>query len=302
MNFKNEIKRNSGYLAILFVSLAYVLTALITIEQTGKSVYQIIADGMLAFLFGFSIDKMFELQGMKDGENDLRVMRTMALHESVVLAIIPYLEYLDGWCDLRNAENYKLQRSKILSKGGIHYRDAFDEDGVALGIDVDPKRAKSKEQKRNDKIKLKAYSKARDLKLAELTPTELTGNGRTRSEDIYDFGRTKIEYEKSVSRKQAISKIFTAVFFGYYGVTLIKNFSWEVLIWNILQVAIFLVMGVVKMYQAYNYITDEYRTATVKKIDLLQKYQNYVKINHPEHYIDTEQEKSKIETKENEVE
>ena len=36
-------------------------------------------------------------------------------------------------------------------------------------------------------------------------------------------------------------------------------------------------MGVIKMYQAYNFVVDEFRGRIVKKIDNLQKFDNYIK-------------------------
>ena len=60
--------------------------------------------------------------------------------------------------------------------------------------------------------------------------------------------------------------------------------------------ALFLVMGVIKMYQAYNFVVDEFRGRIVKKIDNLQKFDNYIKSLPPpsvEPVIPTETEEEK---------
>jgi len=61
-----------------------------------------------------------------------------------------------------------------------------------------------------------------------------------------------------------------------------------------LQVGLFLVMGVIKMYQAYTFITDEFRGRIIKKIDNLQKFENYIN--------SLPKEELQIETKTQEVE
>ena len=48
------------------------------------------------------------------------------------------------------------------------------------------------------------------------------------------------------------------------------------LIWTTLQVALFLAMGVITMFKAYNFVVDEFRGRIVKKIDNLQKFDNYI--------------------------
>lgn len=75
-----------------------------------------------------------------------------------------------------------------------------------------------------------------------------------------------------------ISKIGISVIIGYYGVKLIEEFNYATLIWNTLQVGLFLIMGVIKMYQAYSFITDEFRGRIIKKIDNLQKFDNYISL------------------------
>ena len=90
------------------------------------------------------------------------------------------------------------------------------------------------------------------------------------------MGRTKAQYKTEKSIADIISKLGTAVIFGYYGVTLIDNFDYARLIWTTLQVALFICMGVITMFKAYAFVVEEFRGRIVKKIDNLQKFENYV--------------------------
>lgn len=274
---KDFFKQNIGYFVVGFLSLVYIATAFITIDETGKSISQIIADGVIAFLLGVFINRVFDLQGMMNGEREEKVVATKQLHGEMVMKISPNIEKLDDWCEIENKKNYKVQRTKILARVGLKYEDCFDDDGVAKPYHADPNRLKDKYLRKQEIKRIAFYNKAVNLKLTALSAGELTSEGG-KQQDPYYFGRTKIQYETNQSVMDIISKIGISVIIGYYGVKLIEEFNYATLIWNTLQVGLFLIMGVIKMYQAYSFITDEFRGRIIKKIDNLQKFDNYISI------------------------
>lgn len=272
---KDFFKQNAGYFVIAFVCAVYIFTAFLKIDKTGKTVSQIVADGVLYFFLGIFISRMFDLQGMLSGNREENVQKTIAEHAKMVMKISPYIEELDKWCEKENAKNYEIQRTKILARVGLKYSACFDEEGVAIPIALDQNRLKDKILRKNEQKKLRVYRKAVNLKLTALTAGELTSEGG-RQQDPYYFGRTKVQYETQRSIADIFTKLGVAIIFGVYGVELIKDFSYANLIWAILQVAIVVIMGLIKMYQTYLFITDEYKSRIWKKIDNLQKFDNYI--------------------------
>ncbi len=273
---KEFFKHNIGYLIVAFVSAVYIMTAFIAIDRTGKTVAEIIADGAIAFLLGVFINRIFDLQGLSNGDREERVQATKNEHGATVLRISPHIDKLDEWCERENAKNYKVQRTKILARVGLRYDDCFDGDGVAKEWTPSEANMANKVLRKIELKKLKGYSAAVNLKLTALSAGELTSEGGKQQDPFY-FGRTKAQYETHEGVFDIISKLGTAFIFGYYGVTLIQGFNYANLIWTSLQVALFLVMGVIKMYQAYNFVVDEFRGRIIKKIDSLQKFENYIK-------------------------
>lgn len=292
---RDFFRNNLGYFIVGFASVVYILTAFLTIDQTGKSLAQIIADGAIAFFLGLFINRIFDLQGMMSGDREERVQATKEEHGAIVLRISPHIDKLDDWCEEENKRNYKIQRTKILARVGLKYDDCFDEGGVAKDWRPNEASLQVKGLKRIEQRKVRGFLKAVNLKLTPLSAGELTSEGGKQQDPFY-FGRTKAQYETQHSLGDLISKFGTAIIFGYYGVSLIKNFDYVRLIWTTLQVALFLVMGVIKMYQAYNFVVDEFRGRIVKKIDNLQKFDNYIKSLPPpsvEPVIPTETEEEK---------
>lgn len=265
-------RQNIGYFIVVIVSMVYVLTALISVSSTNKTIVEILADGMIALLLGIFINRVFELQGILNGEMSDKMRETSMLHSKVVMMITPKIDKLTAWCVKKNAENLKIQRIKILSEVGLRYDDFFAPDGAVVS-DFNEKTKFKNDDKKLQKIKKKYLKKAIKLKLTQISASSLTSEGEKES-DPYNFGRSKKQFAIQTGTGDFISKLLAAILFGYYGVELITNFSYANLIWKALQVALFLIMGAVKMMNSYFFIVDEFRSKIIKKIDNLQMFYN----------------------------
>jgi hypothetical protein len=273
---KDFFRNNLGFFAVGFVALSYVATSFITIEESGKSVWQIIADGTVVFILGILINRIFEVQGIVQGDRDPRVRKTSELHGEIVEQISSHMNELDDWCEQKNEEALLRIRRRYLAAHGMRYDQFFDEDGIAKPYPF-KSRYVSRRERWHDAWQYRRYRRAVTMKLTRLTASLLISDGGD-ADDPYYMGRSKVEYEKSTFKGDVITKTATALLFGYYGVSMIQNFSWANLIWMILQVGIFLVMGVVKLQQAQLYVTDEYRARIIKKIDVLEMFANDMNI------------------------
>lgn len=282
---RDYFRQYLGYYAVGVVSTLYILTAIFVLDRSGKTIARIIGDGALAFFLGLFITRIFDLQGLITGEQDERVMSTNALHADIVTRISPHIEKLSDWCEDMNVKNYRTQRIKILTRAGLCYSDCFNEKGIPKKFEFvsiaykpvwKPDHKINNYQRRCEIKKLNGYTKAVELRLTPLNAGDLTSEGG-RQDDPFYLGRTKREYERQTSTKDIISKIGTACIFGYYGVKLIENFSFINLIWTAMQVGLFILMGIIKMYQSNMFVTGEFRGRIVKKIDNLQKFDNYIK-------------------------
>ncbi len=272
---KGFLKQNIGYFVVGFVSIIYIATAFIAVGRTGKTISEIIADGAIVLALGLFIARVFDLQGIINADREEKVQATYALHNETVVKISPHIDRLDDWCKIKNEENLKVQRTRILATEGMRYDDYFDENGAVKDFKVDEEKLKNKILRKDEKKRIKCFRKALRLKLTPITAGSLTSEGG-RTQDPYFFGRTKVQYETQTGAKDIIFKVLVAGIFGYYGVDLIKDFSYANLIWKALQVGMFLVMGVVEMHNSYIFVVDEYRGRIIKKIDNLQMFENYI--------------------------
>lgn len=265
---------NLGFISVSLICFIYIATSFLIIGKTGKTVSEILAEGAIVFLLSTFINRMLDLQGIKIGMRDDRLLTTLKLHADTVERVGPYMDMLDRWCEEKNAAALRIERTKILAVAGLKYSDCFDEEGIARGF---VRRETSDKAKRKSELrKERAYNKAIRLTLTQLSTSALTGDG-SRNSDPYYFGKTISQYEKSVGKRDIFYKIGTAVLFGVYGVQLSSEINYASLIWAAFQVCLFIVSGVISMWNANDFIIGEYRAGIVKKIDNLQKFENYAK-------------------------
>lgn len=280
-SFKKVITQNLGYIAVALVCLIFMLTAFLEMGQTGKTIGEIITDGAVFFFLGCLVTRMLDLQGLSEGERDEKVIRTLELHGQTVDSISSHIEDLDAWCDEKNDAALKMQRKKILARECLRYDDCFGEDGIAKQFKFNESNMKNKLLAREEKRRYRCYIKAVRLKLTPLSASDLTSEGG-RADDPNYLGRTKAQYESQTRTWDVFMRLGTAVVFGYYTVDLLQDFSYANIIWRALQVSMLLLMGSIRRNMSYSFMTDEYRSRIIKKIDYMQKFRNDMKKKYAE--------------------
>lgn len=266
---RDALRNYFGYGAVALVVIAYVASAFLTVEATGKSVGQILADGTAAFLLGIAINRMLDVQGIRNGDRDARVIAAEERHAALVEEVAPRLDALDAFCEEKNREALARARRTYLSHHGLRYRDYFDGDGICVGRHPPAGRG-LRERLRALEVSRRVRHAER-IRLTRLSAGLLISDAGNPS-DPYCLGRSKREYARQSGRGDLFSKLVTALLFGYYGVTLLQSFSVADLIWTLLQVALFLLMGGIRMERSYLYVVDEYRGRIRKKCDVLRMF------------------------------
>ena len=287
-----------GYIIVGITCVLYILTTVFVLNPSGKTLGQIIGEGILAFCMGVSINHLLSVQGILNAMKTELVDKTMKLYAKTVEKISNIINKLGDWCHKKNLITYKRQRIKILARAGLKYDDCFYEDGTAKSfvstcviepiikdkeklknkatkqgekIRIKNLKRKNKDAKKEDKYKRKCYWLAVNLKLSELYPNDLTSEGGKKDDPNY-LGQTINEYLTISSIKDIVAKICLAIVFGIYGIKLIESFSWVNLIWTGFQICTFLCFGLIKMRMSYMFITNDYRGRIIKKIDNLEEF------------------------------
>lgn len=270
--FTEFLYRNAGYLAVALVSFVYIASSLITISKTERTVFEIIGAGVLSFIVGFLINSAFRSFGVRKGDESDKMISTVTLHGEAVDAIVPYIDRLDEFCDIENKNALFKIRQKILSNAGLRYDDCFDENGIPKEITIDCKNKDMREEKE------KAYSKAIKIKIKPLLASNLTSDGVS-EDNPFDFCKSKKQFTTQKNTFDIISRVILAIIVGSFGVAMSENADYSTVIWNALQIVMYIFGGVIQMYASYSWIVDDYRQSIIKKIDYLQKFKIFAEKN-----------------------
>ena len=286
-SFTEAIYKNAGYIVVVLISIVYIASSLINISRSGKSIYEILGAGVLSLIVGIMINGVFRSVGLRRGDEDERSIATHQLHAKTVDEVTPYIDKLDLFCEAENKRALKTVRTRILAKEGLKYGDYFDEDGAAISTEF---KSHSREDATEgghvlhrprkacpmEKAREKAYLKALRIKIKPLLASNLTSDG-VKAEDPFDFGKSKREYTNGRNASDVIIKMLMAIIFGYFGVSLASDINVASIVWNSLQIVLYITGGVIQMYSSYNWVVDDYRGSIIKKIDYLQKFKLYAK-------------------------
>lgn len=301
---KTFIKNNFLYFIIFFACAVYIAFGIIKIEQSGKTILEILGEGFIIFLVGYSISYLFSLQGLLAGDRKKEVVDTNKLHAKCVADVDPCINEMDDWCDKENNKTYITIRKQILSKEGLRYSDCFDVDGTSMKQDFSHKefmydvktkignrevleRLSAKEMKKRDKAKYKVekkkiqlfnkrqnakkrtFIKAIRVKITLLSTDSITAT-KTRPEDPHNLGMDRKDYQRREARSNLFSRLTMGIVFSYFTFSFI--FGWARVISSLLQIAIFLLFGGIKWVQSYYFVTEDLRKRTVRQINYLQRF------------------------------
>lgn len=291
--FKNGVINSIGFIVVGAVVVVFMAKNFVEIGESGKTVSEIIADGIFALVFGWAIKMLLGYQGILSGMNSKKVLDTLNQQAAAIKKIECYLPLLPKFCDRENAELRIKRRKLILSKELISYEDVFCDDSSRLQavikekcenirddatrIDAKDLHSKLRQAKLFFKRKLKKRAilrcvrKANNVHFAELTQHSLTTDGG-RNNNPYKFPEP---LAKHISKKAVLSlpiSILFAVVFGYYGYRLADNPTWATVIGGLIQIGSFLAVGTLQFLKEYLYSTDTYRKGTVRKIDILERF------------------------------
>ncbi len=291
--FKTGIIGNLGFIVVAGLIAVNIARNFVNITNTGKTISEIIADGLFALFFSWIIRSLLSYQGTLSGRKDKRMLSTLECYATAITKMEPYSPLLESFCEMKNAQQRIKQRRKILSRKHIEYEDVFTEDPTRINEvikkrlqalenlenSIDLQDMSSSKRKRVLKRKLKrerreifqCIKKANNLTLSDLTEEKLTTDG-VNSDDPYKFA---MPLGRWVARKGALSLPFSivcAVVLGYYGFSLIKDPSIATVIGALIQVGIYLAFGAWQFIVSYIHTTDTYRKSVTQKINILNEF------------------------------
>ncbi len=274
------LKIYTNYTAAAALGLVYLAMSVVKMDDTGRSLAAIISDSFLVFIVGLCINSVFRGNGLKLGRAETEVQEAIRRHEALASEVAPHVGELSLWCARETARALKLERLRVLADESLRYEDCFDVEGRP--IPYEPRYIEKRPFERgfwravrfnrSETRRARAALRAACLKITPMSAGELLSEGHSTG-DPFHMGRSREEFVRQSTMRDALSKVVVSVVFGYYGVSMLEDFKPAILIGRIFQVVLFAVFGLMTQATAMDYMRDEFRARMVSKASYLIQFQ-----------------------------
>lgn len=269
---KRLIESWFGYLAIGLMSASYILFGLLDFNLKDSNPFEIIASTAFTLVVGMTINKFFRLQAEINYMQDPDLVNDEIEHSEKVKKAEPLFRYGDRWSNVQNETALKNARVFKLASIGVSYTSCFDKENSFIGHSMikTTKGLKGQDLKRQKRAN-KVIKEASTISLTPLTLTALTSIS-SKFLDPYNLGRDKEVFESLQVKKDLSSKVVVALVFGMFGLGFVQDPSWDMVIASSMQVALFLVTGLISYYVKMSFLLGEYKNSVKEKSKLIDRF------------------------------
>lgn len=258
MDIKELIQNNSRYIksalmdiVVAVVGVAYVLYKMITLEPADLNPIVLIAEAFIGIICGVVIKQALGENGFSKGYNShFWLEEEQKYNESCNIAI-PYIERVDNFYIAEEIEKKRNYRREHLQGARLKYNNWFDFDGNYIGKEEDYKKL-TRTQRRilNKCIRVRIF-------IPNLFSEYATASEQYTHKEITD---------RRQKTKNMTKNTLSATIVAIIGVYFIPVAQWNVasLISATMQVALWVIFGILQLYQNYSFVIID-KTALLRK-------------------------------------
>lgn len=254
------IRNNMHYLIIGLISFIYILYSLVTIDKSGKSVIQIVSEGLIALAMGVSITSILSFKGLSAGMQSKQYLKSQNDYDKQINIANDKIDRLEEWCENKTKRIIKRKQTMILTRACLSYESFTNRKYLDMEL--------TKEQK-------KAIRKSYNVKVYGLTADELVSDC-TENEATDKPYETLNSYKARRFKRTLLTKIIFALIFGYYTVKMITDPNLANVIWHAFQIALWIALGFMEYMNSCSFITGTYSNQLKRKKRYLEEFNNEV--------------------------
>ena len=246
------IKTIAMDIIVVLVAIAYIFYQMVGLQVTDTNPLVLIAQAFMGIICGVAIKQALGENGFSRGYNSKFWLDEEEKYNSACNTANPYMERVDNFYQYEEIEKKRNYRRAKLQGARLKYDQWFDKDGNYIGS-IENYNKLDKKQKRvlNKCIKIKIYPlnlfSQYDISNEKWTKKELTD---------------RAQRGKNATRN-TISATLIAII-GVYFIPFLSGWSWASFISSTMQVAMWVLFGILQLFTNYNFVTQD-------KVALLRK-------------------------------
>lgn len=254
------IKSFAMDIVVVIVAVAYVLYQMVRLETTNINPLILIAQALMGIICGVVIKAALGENGFSKGYNSDFYREEEEKYNSACNSALPYMDRVDNFYQSEEIDKKKKYRMKHLQGIRLKYDDWFDNEGNFIKAKEDIKKLDFKQR-----YVLKKCINVKIYVLNLFGQYEISSEQDTRKE-ITD----RVQRGKNMT-KNTISATLIAII-GVYFVPVLNNWSWASFFSSTLQVAMWVLFGVLQLYTNYNFVVQDKVSVMRKKKEDIQRF------------------------------
>jgi len=259
-NYTRYIKTFAMDIIVVVVALAYILYQMVHLEPNEVNPLVLLAEAFMGILCGVVIKQALGENGFSKGYNSVFWTDEERKYNSACDTANPYMERVDNFYLFEEVEKKKNYRLQNLQAVRLKYDNWFDKDGNYIGTKEMYDKLDFRQKLRLKKcIKVKIY-------VLNLFSQYATSIEQDTKKEITD----RIQRGKNIT-KNTLSATIVAVI-GVYFIPMLNEWSWASFFSSTMQVALWVLFGILQLYTNYNFVVQDKVALLRKKKEIIKKF------------------------------
>lgn len=257
---KNRIFDFLG-IAILIAMFALMLNILEGKDFTLQSLKEVLLQLAPFYICAMMLSLNYYKKGAYSGKNTPTFTDEVSDYNDVNDELTGnQIRHLREFCKVYNDESLRDMQEAILSKEGVSYNEFLELRKLKY----------FKTRKLKGSLIANAIKKAKRVKIVGIEPNILLGNRK--SDDATDLGPSETHLMTGRAAWYAIGYIFTIGFLMFLAVKDITEWSWKVVLYQLVKVIYIFVRSYMRYFEGYEDITIKLRNTIHRKTCILKSY------------------------------
>lgn len=254
------IKTIAMDLVVVLVAIAYVFYQMVTLEVTELNPLVLLAEAAVGIIAGVVIKQSLGENGFSRGYNSTIWAEEEDKYNAACNTANPYMERVDNFYMYEEIDKKKNYRRQHLQEIRLKYDMWFDKEGNYIGSDEEYAKLDRKQKRVLNKcIKVKIY-------LLNLFSQYTISTEQDTKKEITD----KEKRARNIMQNTVAATLIAII--GVYFIPQIKGWNWGSFISSTMQVALWIMFGIIQLYTNYNYVVQDKVAILRKKKETIRRF------------------------------
>lgn len=254
------IKTIAMDIVVVLVAIAYIFYQMVALQPNDINPLVLIAEAFMGIICGVAIKQALGENGFSRGYNSKFWLDEEEKYNQACNTANPYMERVDNFYQYEEIEKKRNYRRAKLQGVRLKYEQWFDQDGNYIGdIELYNKLDKKQKKMLNKCIRVKIY-------VLNLFSQYNVSVDQDTKKEITD----RLQRSKNLT-KNTVAAVIIAII-GVYFIPQLNSWSWASFISSTMQVAMWVLFGILQLFNNYNFVTQDKVALLRQKKEIIRRF------------------------------